>query len=371
MSDAVTIPDLRKLDPRRKDEARAGALRRLTQALPGLLAALRGAAPGAAAAALCAGAAFGGGRAYQSWRDSRLELGGVRSTIHPESRAGGLRLALAAQASRGELRWDDDAAASTGTAAAGQATDWASALRLARPEPGPRAQARAFSRAALAQLRIGRALSGLASGAAKAEDASAAAHGAFSQQLTADARPETLLDSLNEAPKALSDLPAPDMSVRARNATPYQGMLEEAYADAKQAAVLKRRAPASLAAGAALLAAGRAMLGVPGAGLAARGLLAAGAAATSRGLRQTRQARQYLARAQGLVSDIHLLQGQKDQAGLAEACVEALASGAQLERCKADAPAMDAFVRASVDRELGESAVWEVEGGRRLTALAD
>lgn len=275
------------------------------------------------------------------------ELAKPRSTIRPMIREGSKRLDFASQAARGALSWGE-----TTVSTMPATTDrW---LAIAR------------SHSAIAQLRAADDVSQAARRAENPEDAADKAEGAFAQQLRLDARRDDArgLASLSEMPAQVSDFPAPD--VTAANATPYQGLLEMAYNDAREAGALGREAPRSLALGAALVSAGRAMLEVPGAALAARALIVAGAAATKRGLKQAARAKALLERARGFVSDINMVHGQKAQGSLASACVEALAQGADLERCRSVDPAITVLAQRSVDRELSDHAVWEVEGGRRL-----
>lgn len=306
-----------------------------------------GAAQPALAAALFGGAVLSAVPVARHWLASP-SLSRPWATIHPEARSGADRLSLAAEASRGQLRWDGAAAPAPLERPA--KTDWSLVLR-------------ARSRSALAQARAALVLSRVAAAQTSSEAAAEAAESGFSQRWSvpgADAA-APLIDALASAP-LLAVRSAPD--VTAKNATPYQEMLDTAYAEAQEAGRLGRRAPLLIAAGTAMTAEGRSMLGVPGAALAAKALLAAGAAALQKGLTRQREARLRLKRARRLAVELSLFEGQKAQSALASACVEALASGASLDRCRGDAPPMTADVAASVDREIADDPVWEVEGGR-------
>jgi hypothetical protein len=301
-------------------------------------------------------------------RQAELRASGVRSTVRPRISEESARLALAAQSAPGELKWAQPAP----TEAEARAAEWASILGQTR-RAGVEAlvAARAVSHSALAQLRAADEASRAAAAQTGLEAGASASHGAFGQQLIlGGGAPEILVDSLASSP-SLGARSAPDALVSdasARNATPYQEMLDHAFEMAQESARLRGEAPKLLALGAALGAAGRAMLHVPGAGLAARGLIAAGLAAAGRGAKKVSQSRDLLARAHDLAGDIQLLEGQKAQRTLADVCLDVVAKGTSLGRCdsKSLLPSLSTVARADVDRELSDKPVWEVEGGRRV-----
>lgn len=339
----------------------------------------------AAALALSAGATTAGDH-----RAARgLALGGAASTIRPRT-GGESRLRFVEGSGRGEIKWArpwNEAAPRTGeapadyeayrsTEAAAQASTelWASILRPERaPKVGERAVARGRAASAFAQLASANGLSKAArAGLGGDEGAKALSDGAFSQQLALGGEaPEILVDAVALDPRKIGGLGAPDPlrpSAAAVNATPYQEMLERAFALARESARLRKAAPPKLALGAAIAAAGRALAGVPATASAGRAMLATGLAIGAKGAELLRQSRDTLSRAHGLAADVQLLEGQKTQRSLADVCLDEVAKGASLGRCSPAGvmPELSGLAKRSVERELSEDASFELDGGARV-----